>query len=110
MNDLQEVIRLMSPRRVKKIEVLNNSMERNGNNYYYRLFDGFRTGKYKSDEDASRDLYNLPPDNLNYKTLKARFRERLLNSLLFIDPESFGNTNSFFTNYHKCNKQLIQLK
>lgn len=47
-------------------------------------------GVYKNDAQAAADLYNSDPNDVRYKMLKHRLKNKLYNQLNFIDPDKAG--------------------
>ncbi len=52
----------------------------------YKLFDGIRTERFASHEDAAREIYQGSPKDNNFKLLKSRLKRQLMNALIEYDP------------------------
>lgn len=74
-----------------------------------QLYDGILKGTYPTDEAAAADLY--PEGNLgsNYRKLKADLRERLINTILEVNPRNF-TTNEYQKAYYDCHRQWAATK
>jgi hypothetical protein len=86
MKNLAQIVNLVTRKRLKKIELLQDIIPIEGkDNKYYELYQGIRSGKIQTDEEAASYLYDSSPSSKKYLMLKSRFRKRLLNSLFFIN-------------------------
>lgn len=99
MKKLQEIIRIIGRKRIKRVEIFNESGNLDRNNLYYRMYRGIREGKYRTDEEAAEDLFGVDPSDKRYQMLKSRVNKRLLNNLLFLhNPTSNYEQAIYFTN------------
>lgn len=71
-----------------------------------RFIRGIHSGSYKTDEDAAQDLYAAPRTDQRYRTLKSRFYERLLNSLLTLQIKQ-PDHSEYLTTYYKVTRNNI---
>ncbi len=108
MDSLRELISLITQKRIKKVELFDES-NRNKTSNYYKLFDGIHSRKYGTDADAAKDIYDCLPSEKKYLILKTRLRQKLLNTLFFLDYDAEKSSE-----YHKvlydCNKQVYAIK
>ncbi|MBP8074140.1 MAG: hypothetical protein KAY96_05235 [Bacteroidia bacterium] len=106
MDRLQEIIRVVGRMRLRRIEVFNETAGRYRKNLYYRLYQGIKEGTFKTDADASMALFGVEPSEKKYLMLKSRVKNRLLNTLLFLD-----NTMSRYDQaILQCNRNLVAAK
>lgn len=102
MKDLIALVELVSKNKIKEVEILSNSS--NSQTKIQRLYNGIHYGEIKSDEDIVEKLF---PDNKNanlYSSrLKSQLRERLINTLFFVDINQ-ANTNSYSNAYYSAYK------
>lgn len=84
MDSIAEIIKIVTKRRIKKVELFDES-SRNKNSNYFKLFEGIHQGTYKSDEEAAKDLYDCDPSEKKYLILKTRLKQKMLNTLFFVD-------------------------
>ena len=108
MEALREIISLITKKRIKKAELFDES-SRNKTSNYYKLFDGISSQKYDSDEIAAKDIYNCLPSEKKYLILKTRLKQKLLNTLFFLDYES-ENVPGHQRAMYECTKQLYAVK
>ncbi len=108
MDSLRELISLITPKRIKKVELFDEN-NRNKTSNYYRLFDGIHSKKYTTDQDAAQDIYDCLPSEKKYLILKTRLRQKLLNTLFFLDYD--GEKSSEYQKVlYDCNKQVYAIK
>lgn len=108
MNSLRELISLITRKRIKKVELFDES-NRNKASNYYKLFDGINTRKYATDAEAARDIYDCLPSEKKYLILKTRLKQKLLNTLFFLDYEGDKSTE-YQKALYECNRQLYAIK
>ena len=108
MEALRELIYLITKKRIKKAELFDEG-SRNKTSNYYRLFDGIHSQKYTSDETAAKDIYDCLPSEKKYLILKTRLKQKLLNTLFFLDYEG-DDGSSYQQAVYECNKQLYAVK
>lgn len=86
MEDLIELTQLVSRQKVKRIEILGQA-----NKYSQKselLYDLIASGKIKTNEQAALALYeNQESSKENLRKLKHRLKDKLINTLFFIDME-----------------------
>ena len=108
MDELKDLIRIAFSDRIKKIEIIN-SEDVNKKSQFFKLADGIHKGKFKSDEEASKAILDKPASNSAYKMLKKRLKERLYNTLLFIQAKNVS-TNSLSHQLFECYRQATVAK
>lgn len=106
MRKLEEIIRIIGRKRMKRVEVFNETGNLDRNNLYYRLYRGIKEGKYGSDEDAADDLFGTDSSDKKYLMLKSRVKKRLLNNLLFLHNPSSNYEQAIYL----CNRNLVAAK
>jgi hypothetical protein len=82
MEDLINLAELISRQKIKKIEIIGNA---NNKSKLTEFYEGIISGEFRNEKDAASALYNSEPANPNFKKLKFRLQDRLINTLLFID-------------------------
>ncbi len=86
MVKLKELIGVLTLNKVKSIEIIDQNV--NPDSMLMKLYIGIRNEEFKTDESAWQKLYpNSKNKNAFYK-LKHTLKERLFNSLFFIDVKS----------------------
>lgn len=106
MQKLQEIVRIVGRKRLKRIEIFNDGQASNRGSLYYKLYRGIKDGKFKTDEDAARELFGCEPSDKKYLMLKSRVKARLINSLFFLE-----NSNSRYQQaLYKTNRNFVAAK
>lgn len=103
MKHLLEIVKIVTKKKVKKIEIFDDQTLRHKNSKFVEFYEAITGGKFKNDRDASLLLYNCSPKDPRYRQLKSRFRRRLLNTLFFLDVNKPNNADfeRAYTNSHK---------
>lgn len=104
MKELKELVQIISKNRHKKIEIFNPEGERTSKKSAFYKFYRILTDKNEinTDEAASRLLYKKPT-NAAYRNFKLRFRNRLLNTFLFLDITK-QNLPVYSKVYYTCSR------
>ena len=85
MNDLVELIQVVSKTKVKQIEVIGNDAPYLDSKYQ-KLYDLVHSNPAISEQEVCQELYgNRNISAEPYKKVKQRLKSRLLNTLFFID-------------------------
>lgn len=103
MKHLLEIVKIVTKKKVKKIEIFDDQTLRHKHSKFVQFYDAITAGKFKNDRDASNLLYGGAPKDPRYRQLKSRFRRRLLNTLFFLDVNKPNNADfeRAYTNAHK---------
>lgn len=109
MNTLKQVVNLITQKRLRKFELLNDIVSKSNENLYYQLYQGIRKKSIETDVDAAKVLYGTNPLDKKYLMLKGRFTKRLLSALFFLDPERHS-TSKYNRVYYQCHKDLFIIK
>ena len=109
MKHLIEISKIVTKRKVRKIEIFDDRSFRQKKSKFNEFYEGLRTDKFKSDRDAAQQLYGCGPTDPKYRQLKSRFRKRLLNTLFFLDV-NIPSTSSYDRAYYSCNKEWTLIK
>src|SRR5436190_961727 len=108
MEELKDLVSVAFSKRIGKIEIINSeSVDKKS--AYFRLADGILKGKFKSDNDAANELVGKSDESSAYKMLKKRLKERLYNTLLFLQPLD-ANPNSYNFQVYECYKLMVLAK
>ena len=109
MKNLIEISKIVTKKRVRKIEIFDDHSLRHKNSKFNDFYEALIAGKFKNDRDASRYLYDCAPTDDKYRQLKSRFRKRLLNTLFFLDV-NLPATSTYDRAYYSCNKDWTLVK
>ena len=104
MKHLIEISKIVTKRKVKKIEIFDDHSLRHKKSKFNEFYEGLRNKKFKNDRDAADYLYGCSPTDAKYRQLKSRFRKRLLNTLFFLDI-NIPSTSTYDRAYYTCNKE-----
>lgn len=106
MNTLKELALLLTRNKAKSIEVLDvrNREDSKINEFYYLLTEG----TFGSDEAAAAHFYPEQEGTTNYRKLKSALKNRMLNSIFFIDVKKSHYTDRQAA-YYECYKDWAAL-
>ncbi len=86
MTNLLEIIRMLTRKKIAKIEILDEQTLKSKDSKFGILYEALVTGKIASDEEAAQMLYGTSDTtDAKYRQLKSRFKRRLYNTLFFMD-------------------------
>ncbi|MBR9920240.1 MAG: hypothetical protein GYB31_05315 [Bacteroidetes bacterium] len=109
MKNLLEISKIVTKKKVRKIEIFDDHSLRNKNSKFNEFYEALQAGKFKNDLDAARYLYDCNPTDDKYRQLKSRFRKRLLNTLFFLDV-NLPSASNYDRAYFSCNKDWTLVK
>ena len=109
MKNLIEVGKIVTKKKVRKIEIFDDHSLRTKNSKFNEFYEALMADKFKNDRDAATFLYGCSPTDDKYRQLKSRFRKRLLNTLFFLDV-NLPATSSYDRAYYSCNKDWTLVK
>ncbi len=103
MKEIQEIIRMISANKVKKIEIIGQSVSQTK---LFKLYDLIANGEVTTDQEAIQILYPDVKNAFNpYFKLKYFLRRRLLNTIFFINTRGQQSTD-----YVKLLKMLVEIR
>lgn len=88
MKKLQEIVRVVGRKRLKRIEIFNEGGSSQRNSNYYKLYKGIKEGRFTTDEEAAMELFGCEPSDKKYLMLKSRVKTRLINTLFFLETSA----------------------
>lgn len=109
MKNLIEIARIVTKKKVRKIEIFDDHSLKHKNSKFNDFYEALLAGKFKNDRDAANFLYSCSPTDDKYRQLKSRFRKRLLNTLFFLDV-NLPSTSNYDRAYYSCNKDWTLVK
>ncbi len=109
MKNLLEIARIVTKKKVKKIEIFDEYSLKNKQSKFNEFYIALTERKFKNDRDAAAKLYNCSPTDAKYRQLKSRFKKRLLNTMFFLDVNKPGAPN-YDRAYFTCNKEWTLVK
>ncbi len=108
METLSELVKLITQKRVKKVELFDEE-NRTKNSHYFKLFEGIHHKKYATDQDASQDIYACDASEKKYLILKTRLKQKLLNTLFFVETNANECVTEQDVARYECKKNLYQI-
>jgi len=88
VKDLKAIIGLLTKQKIKQIEILSESSKLSEKSRI--LYEGIQAGTITNDDEAAFCLYGENAKSAKYRVLKNRFKQRLINTLFFIDVQAYG--------------------
>ncbi len=101
MEDLITLTRLLSVQKVKQIEIITEDAEMSPKTKMF--YEAIKNGELQSDEEAAALLYDSTPNHAAYRKLKYRLKQRLINTLFFIDIQSYSKSE-----YQKAHAKALK--
>ena len=92
---LRDLAQILNKNKIKQLEVLG--VTQFAESKTEALYEGLLRGKFKSDDDAAKELYDSFSKDPKYKKIRAKFFRQLVNTVFFID-----NTEAMFTEQTKA--------
>lgn len=111
MEYLIEVAKILTKRRIARIEILDENALKNNSSLFAKFYEALITERINNDEDAADLLYGdkTKRGDSKYRKLKSRFQRRLYNTLFFIDMNSSTASSKEQANFH-CNKEWAMIE
>ena len=96
MNILTQIVQVLDRYKLRDIDIIDS---KDSESRYTELYRLIREGSVKTDEDAARHFYGAKatPNEGKYRVFKNEFKNRLLNTLYFIDTN-----NPVFTDFQSA--------
>src|ERR1043165_7816874 len=109
MKVFKEMVSLVTNQQLNKIEVIDERQPLSAGNLYQQLFDGISKGTFTSDEQAASALYQTSPSDKKYQMLKSRLKDRLINTLFFINHKKIQES-AYQLSVYQCNRNYFCAK
>src|SRR5678816_2716075 len=109
MKVFKEMVTLVTKQRLHKIDVIDEKAPVTKDNLYLKLFKGISEGVFLTDEEAASALYQTSPNNKKYLMLKSRLKERLINTLFFLNHKKIQDS-SYQKAVYQCNRNYFCAK
>lgn len=108
MDSLKEIVKIISKKRLDKIELIDDHLISNSESLLSKYYLGIKNEVISSDEEALVYLYgdNNRFNQQNYRTLKSRFRNRIFNTLYFLDLNQSNIQSSYQRVLYEQNKTV----
>lgn len=109
MKYLLEIAKIVTKRKVKKIEIFDNQVLKQKQSKFNEFYQQLINGNIKTDQEAALLLYDSPSNDDKYRQLKSRFKKRLLNTLFFLDVNQSAVSSYERAAYH-CHREWALIK
>lgn len=86
MKEIKELIDFLTAQKVKQIDILTEKTQFESKTGL--LYEGIKNNSIVTDKDAIRILYDTELKTSGYKKLKYRLKQKLINTLFFVDTQS----------------------
>ncbi len=106
MYDLKELALVINKNKIRPVELIRYPFK--GRSKLGELFQGVIEGDFDTDEEAMEKLYG-GENKSAYRKLKSTLRNRLLNTLFFIDVKE-ASYNSYQKAYYECYRDWAAIK
>lgn len=111
MQILKELVHVVNKNKVRSIEIIGSN--RGGGSEHKSMLNEFYEGiiedKFEDDDEAAAYFYESDKSNPNYKKLKNRLKNRLINTVFFIDVKQ-PSYNGRQRAYYECYKDWAAVK
>jgi hypothetical protein len=108
MDTFRQIVQMLDGYKLRHIDVLGNDDSTSRFTEFYRLL---KDGTIKTDEDAAKHFYgkDCSPSDNRYRTFKSEFKDRLLNTLFFIDTNNEAVSGHIAT-YYRVKKEWAAIE
>ncbi len=106
MKIFKEMVSLVTKQRLNNLELIDDDFLDNNNNLYQKLFKGIAEGSFNNDEEAAKALYQSSASDKKYLMLKSRLKERLVNTLFFLNHKKIQDS-PYQKAVYQCNKNYF---
>ena len=100
------MVGLVTKQRLNNIELIDERLPDGKENLYLKLFKGIADGIFNSDEEAALQLYQTSAKNKKYLMLKSRLKERLINTLFFLNHKKIQDS-PYQKAVYQCNRNYF---
>lgn len=108
MEAFRQIVQMLDGYKLRRIDVLGNDDSTSRFTEFYKLI---KEGTIKTDEDAASHFYGedcLPTDN-RYRFFKSQFKDKLLNTLFFIDTNNEA-ISEYTATYFQAKKKWMAIE
>jgi hypothetical protein len=99
MKYFPEIVRILENFRERRTDTVDTDFRAQAENKEFLLYDGIRSGKFPNDREAADELYEVPPTDTRYSSMKNRLKVRMLNSLFHLNLRRAGYSESAQAQY-----------
>ncbi len=106
MEELRELINVVSRNKIKDLEIVGRD---EGKSRYFDFYDRLLRGEFKDDKEAAHFYFGKEPGYSQYRKLKNKLRDRLINTTFFIDVNS-PKFNDVQRAYYTCQRNVMAIR
>lgn len=99
MKYFAEIIRILDRFRERRTETVDTDFRSQSDNKEFLFYDGIRSGAFPNDFEASDALYQSPPTDSRYSSMKNRLKVRMLNSIYHLNLRRAGYSEAAQAGY-----------
>ena len=98
MDEIKDLIKIVTDNTKKNIPLLDLKNQHQNGNKEMNLFLGIKNGDFSSDEEASNGIYGSEEVDFKFRMLKSRLNRKLLNHLFFMDfaPNKYTKASTIY--------------
>lgn len=108
MQDLHELAQIVTRNKLRDIELISTP-EAGNSSKLWEFYEALQDNKFVTDEDASLYFYNSTDSNSSYRKLRNNLKNRLINSVFFINVKQASYTDRERA-YYECYKDWAAAK
>lgn len=108
-NDLQSLKELAQVVTRNKVKSINTLSKKGPESKIWDFYEGILNESFASDQDAAGYFYNKDIQHPEYRKLKNKLKERLINTSFFIDVNS-PKFNTHQKAFYTCQRNLMAVK
>lgn len=103
------MVSLVTKQRLHNLELIDEQLPDGKENLYLKLFKGIADGTFQNDEEAALQIYQSPASDKKYLMLKSRLKERLINTLFFLNHKKIQDS-PYQKAVYQCNRNYFCAK
>jgi len=107
MQDLKELVQIITPNKLRSIELLDLHAE--GASKLREFYEGIADGTFESDADAADHFYGEDETYSTYQSLRNNLKNRLTNALFLINTKQASYTERQRA-FYECNREWAAAK
>jgi len=108
MQDLHELAQIVTPNKLRDIALIGEPSP-GKKSKLWEFYNALQENRFDSDEDASLHFYNSTESNSSYRKLRNNLKNRLINSVFFINIKQPSYTDRERA-YYECYKDWAAAK
>jgi len=107
MQDLQELVQIITPTKLRSIELLDNDPDTPS--LLRTFYEGIAEERFTTDQEAAEYFYNEDETSSTYQSLRNNLKNRLINSIFLINMKQASYTERQRA-FYECNREWAATK